>query len=92
MEEKAQEERLKKYTKYLVQAQGERVKIKMEEMRKLNEIETLGLDESQKQMARQAIQKESRQQMDKLEWNEFKDSGMYVQLFEDLDYACVSVY
>ena len=87
METKAQEERAKNYVKYLVQAQGERVKIKMEEMRKLNEIETLGLDESQKQMARQAIQKESREQLDKLDWEEFKDSGLYVQMFEDLDYA-----
>ena len=87
MEDKEQKERLKKYVKYLVQAQGERVKIKMEEMRQLNEIETLGLNEPQKELARQSIKKESRQQLDKLEWEEFKDSGMYVQLFEDLELA-----
>lgn len=87
MENKAMQERLKKYTKYLVKAQGERVKIKMEELRQLNEIETLNFTESQKSMARMAIQQESRQKMDKLEWEEFKNSGMYVQLFEDLDLA-----
>ena len=87
MEDKANVERLKKYTKYLIQAQGERVKIKMDEMRQLSEIETLNFTESQKSMARMAIQQESRQKMDKLEWDEFKNSGMYVQLFEDLDLA-----
>ena len=87
LEDKAMQERLKKYVKYLVQAQGERVKIKMEEMRKLNEIETLNFTESQKSMARMAIQQESRQKMDKLDWEEFKNSGIYVQLFEDLDFA-----
>ena len=87
MEDKAMQERLKKYTKYLVKAQGERVKIKMEELRQLNEIETLNFTESQKSMARMAIQQESRQKMDKLDWEEFKNSGMYVQLFEDLDLA-----
>lgn len=87
MEDKAMQERLKKYVKYLTQAQGERVKIKMEEIRKLNEIETLNFNESQKSMARMAIQEEAKQKMDKLDWEEFKDSGMYVQLFEDLEFA-----
>ena len=87
LEDKAMQERLKKYTKYLVKAQGERVKIKMDEIRQLNEIESLNFTESQKAMARMAIQQESKQKMDKLEWEDFKDSGMYVQLFEDLEYA-----
>lgn len=87
VEKKTQLERLKKYVKYLTQAQGERVKIKMDEMRQLNEIETLNFTDSQKAMARMAIQQESKQKMDKLEWEDFKDSGMYVQLFEDLEYA-----
>lgn len=87
MEDKAMQERLKKYTKYLVKAQGERVKIKMDEMRQLNEIETLNFTESQKSMASMAIQQESKQKMDKLDWEDFKNSGMYVQLFEDLEYV-----
>ena len=87
LEDKAMQERLKKYTKYLVKAQGERVKIKMEELRQLNEIETLNFTESQKSMARMAIQQESKQKMDKLDWEDFKNSGMYVQLFEDIEYV-----
>ena len=87
LEDKAMQERLKKYTKYLVKAQGERVKIKMEELRQLNEIETLNFTKPQKSMARMAIQQESKQKMDKLDWEDFKNSGMYVQLFEDLEYV-----
>ena len=90
VEKKTQLERLKKYVKYLVQAQGERVKIKMDEIRQLNEIESLNFTETQKAMARMAIQQESKQKMDKLEWEDFKDSGMYIQLFEGLEYASTS--
>lgn len=87
LEDKHLEENAKKYVKYLVKGQGERVKIKMEELRAIEEIENSRLDDSQKELARQEVRKESRQKLDKLEWEEFKDSGMYVQLFEDLEYA-----
>ena len=87
LEDKNLKERFKKYTKYLIQAQGERVKIKMEEARKLSEIETLGYDDAQLSLVRQSIKEETQKELDKLSWEEFKDSGMYVQLFEDLEYA-----
>lgn len=84
LEDKAMQERLKKYTKYLVKAQGERVKIKMEEMRQLAEIEKLGFNETQKEQITQSIQLETKQKMDKAEWEAFKDTDLYVQMFEDL--------
>ena len=88
LEDEQLKERLKKYSKYLTEAMGERVKIKMEEIRQINEIENLNdLTQSQKELAKQGVRKESQAKMDKLEWEEFKDSGMYVQLFEDLEYA-----
>lgn len=47
LEQKEQAERLKKYSKYLVKAQAERVKIKMEELHQLAEIEqTYAFDET----------------------------------------------
>lgn len=85
LEDEQLEERAKKYSKYLIKAQGERVKIKMEELRAIEELETLHLTKPQKTLATQAIQKESQQKLDKLEWEDFKDSGMYVQLFESMD-------
>lgn len=88
LEDKQLKERLKKYSKYLITAMGERVKIKMEEIRQINEIESLNeLTDSQKELAKQGVRNESQAKMDKLEWEEFKNSGMYVQLFEDLEYA-----
>lgn len=88
LEDKQLKERLKKYSKYLVTAMGERVKIKMEEVRQVNEIDSLNeLTSAQKELAKQGVRQESQAKMDKLEWEEFKDSGMYVQLFEDLEYA-----
>lgn len=88
MEDKALQERLKKYSKYLTTAMGERVKIKMEEIRAISEIEnTKEFSDDQKELAKQGVRKESQAKLDKLEWEEFKDSGMYVQLFEDLEYA-----
>ena len=87
LESKAQQERLKEYVQYLVKGQGERVKIKMEELRRLSEIEALPFSDSQKALARQAVGQESREKIDKLDWEEFKDSGLYVQLFEDLEHA-----
>ena len=88
MEDKALKERLKKYSKYLTTAMGERVKIKMEEIRAISEIEnTKEFTDDQKELAKQGVRKESQAKLDKLEWEEFKDSGLYVQLFEDLEYA-----
>lgn len=87
MEEKAQEERLKKYVGYLVKGQGERVKIKLDEMRQIAEIESLPFDDAQKKLAREAVHAEANKRIKKLDWEEFKDSGMYVRLFEDLEFA-----
>ena len=87
LEDKAQQERLKKYVKYLVEGQGERVKIKLDEMRQIAEIESLPFDDAQKELAREAVRAEANKRIEKLDWEEFKDSGMYVRLFEDLEFA-----
>lgn len=84
LEDKAMKERLKKYTQYLVKAQSERVKIKLEEMRQLEEIEKLGYTDTQKQQITQAIKVETQQKLDKEAWESFKNTDFYIQMFEDL--------
>lgn len=84
MEEKAQNERLEKYVNYLTQAQSERVKIKIEEMRQLAEIEKLEVSDTDKSIMRQGVRDESKKQLDKAAWEDFKNSAMYIQIFEDL--------
>ena len=102
LETKAQQERLKKYLQYSRNAIGERAKIKLEELRQLKEIEDTfnkamadaGNDESKKQLiqeqrekAIQGVQRDSADKLMKQEWEDFKSSDMFVNLFQDLDNA-----
>ena len=87
MEIKAQQERLKTYSKYLVKAQNERVKLKLEELRQLAEVESEGrYSQDQKKQIQDAIRKETKEKLSKQEWAEFTESDMYIQMFEDLEY------
>ena len=88
LEDKHRLENLKKYSKYLVKAQSERVKIKLEELRQIEEIESLSdVDDSTKMRMREGVRKETQKKLSDLEWEDFKSSDMYIQLFEDLDNA-----
>ena len=91
LENKELEKRAKKYSKYLVKAQGERVKLKMEELRAISELDEMAdkkvITGTQNELAQQNIRKETQAKIDKMLWEEFKDSGMYVRLFEDMEYA-----
>jgi len=99
MEDKAAKERMKTYVEYARSAIGERAKIKLEELKKLKEIEetfaekegdseeTKKYKREQKQLASEKAQKESSDAMQKLEWEDFQKSDMFVNIFEDLDGA-----
>lgn len=87
LENKAQQERLEKYTKYLLKAQSERVKIKIDEMNQLSEIEKLNVSELDKNIMRQGVREETQKKLDKAAWEDFKNSDMYIRIFEDLDRA-----
>ena len=86
MEDKARLERLKKYTGYLVAAQSEAVKIKLEEARKIAEIESISeMNPAQKEIAKGAVREETQKKLDKQQWEDFKNTDLYIELFEDLD-------
>lgn len=86
MEDKARMERLKKYTGYLVAAQSEAVKIKLEEARKIAEIESISeMNPAQKEIAKGAVREEAQNKLDKQQWEDFKNTDLYIELFEDLD-------
>ena len=106
LETKAQQERLKKYLNYSRNAIGERAKIKLEELRQLKEIEDTfdkaskkegltGADkvriEEQRKLAIEGVKKESNDKMRKKEWEDFKSSEVFVNLFQDLDNASDSL-
>lgn len=88
IEVKATRERLKTYTKYLVKAQSERVKIKLEEMRQLEEVEKENAyTPEQKSVIKQAIRDETQSKIDKQIWEDFKNTTLYIQMFDELEYV-----
>lgn len=104
MEDKELEERFKKYVEYAKISVGERAKIKLEELRKLKEIdETFKVDEKnddaetkkfKEDMAARAkenVKKEAQDAMNKLDWENFEKSDTFVRIFEDLEGASVSM-
>lgn len=141
MEDKAQLERLKKYSQYLIKSQSERIKIKFEEMRQLAEIEdtfqlkenvaksdTFGMTNDEwlayqnilsskkeinketlegiglsqelvdkiiayneqmqlsKTLAMEGVKKETKEKLDKSQFDTFKESSAYQMLFKDAEY------
>ena len=101
MEDKAQIERLQKYLKYTREAIGERAQIKIEEMNKLQEIEET-FDkaiaeakteedkkriEEQRKLAQEGVKRESSEKTKKLDWEDFKSSDTFINLFNDIDNA-----
>lgn len=87
MEDKAAKERMKTYTKYLLKGMSERVKLKIEEMRKLKEIEeSKEFTPEQKERIKKGVSEEARKEQQKQEWKDFKESDMYTMMFEDLEH------
>lgn len=87
LEEEQRIEQMKKYSKYLANSMTERVKLKKEELAQLAELEKLNFTDEQKALIRNSIQQESQAKMNKLDWEEFKNSDMYIRIFQDIDGA-----
>lgn len=97
METKEQQERLKTYLKYTRDAIGERAKVKLEELHKLEEIEKTFVAkvgetpeeaaerERAKQLAIQGVRREANEELQKLDWEALKSSDMFVDMFGDLE-------
>ena len=103
LEDKQQLERLKKYIEYAKKGVSERAKIKLEELKKLQEIEeTFKVEEgdsaevkAQKEdvskRASENVRKESQKAMNKLEWEEFEKSDTFINIFDDIDNASTTL-
>ena len=87
MEDKAAKERMKTYVKYLQEGMSERVKLKIEELRKLKEIEESDeFTPAQKERIKANVSKEARAEQQAQEWKDFQGSEMYTMMFEDLEF------
>ena len=86
IEDKAAKERMKTYSKYLVEGMNDRVKLKIEEMRKLKEVEeSPKFTPEQKEQIKKQISAEAREEQDKQEWESFKGTEMYTMMFDDIE-------
>lgn len=89
IEDKQLKERLKTYTEYLTKEQDTRVRMKLEELRKLEEVEALYKQGkyTQEQYATITgnIRREAAAEQAKQTWEDFAKTPYIVQMFDDLD-------
>lgn len=93
LEKKEQQERLKTYLAYARDSVSERAKIKLEELKKLQEIElAFGKEKTpEKEAAEAKVKSDSDQALKKLEWEEFQKSDTFISIFQDLEKASTSL-
>lgn len=86
MEIKAAKERMKTYSKYLMEGMSERVKITVDGLKKIKEVEQSSeFDEYQKKRIKEGISKETRAELQKQQWEEFKNTDIYTMMFDDIE-------
>lgn len=88
MEKKELRERLKTYSKYLAEGQVEALKIHLEELKKMAELDKLYeqgyFTDTQYNDISNKIRKETDEKLAKNDWQQFKESDFYVTMFEDM--------
>jgi hypothetical protein len=86
LERKSIIERTKKYSEYLTRGMNERVKLKVEELRMLKELEeSKEFDDDQKSQIRKQIKADTQKQLDKESWKQFQETDWYTLMFSDLE-------
>lgn len=102
LEKKELEERLKKYIQYSKDSLVEKAKLKIDEYKKLKEIEktfafkkddteeTKKIKTNAKQQAEEGVKRETQEAIQKLEWEALKSSDIMISLFDDTKKVGVS--
>lgn len=106
MEDKAQKERLKKYVEYTKQAMTERARIEVEGLQEIADIEKTFQKEIKKAQGNTARAKEleslmqtaiagskkaTDEKLQKQQWEDFKSSDLYIEMFNDIGNASEKV-
>lgn len=92
MQNKELQERVKTYSEYLKKTVSERAAIELEAQKKLSEFETVKdkFSESDRKAITDRIKKERDEELAKYDWKEFQGTDMYIELFQNLEYATTS--
>lgn len=88
LENKAAQERLKNYNKYLLESVGERARIELKAQQEISKIkQNIDLDEfSKTQAIKEATQKKN-DDLAKFDFDQLKASDIYIQVFKDMERA-----
>ena len=78
-------ENTKKYLEYLNESKNERLKIEEDYQRRLAELQETQLDDQQKRQATENLTRERDQKLAEYDWNQFRDTDLYRNAFEDLE-------
>ena len=84
IEDNAARDRAKTYVKYLKEEMNERVKLRVETLRKLQEVEESNFSDTQKKRISDNIKNEAKAEEAKLDLKSFQSSEFYTLMFEDL--------
>lgn len=84
MGDDAARDRAKTYVKYLKEEMNERVKLRVETLRKLQEVEKSNFSDTQKKRISDNIEQEAKAEESKLDLKSFQSSEFYTLMFEDL--------
>ena len=84
LNEKANLEMAKKYVKYLRQEYDERAKLEIEYMKKRADVYSLPFESDVQSRIIDNLKKEFDEKMSKLNWDTFRGSDAYIDMFEDL--------
>lgn len=88
MENKAAVERLKNYSKYLLESMSERVQIELKAQQEISKIRNdATLDDFSKEQAINNVRKKMQEDLTKYDFDQFKGSEVYLQTFKDLERA-----
>ena len=89
--DKANLEAVKKYSKYLQYEMSERVRIEMDYQRQMGEVYgSSAFSDEQKKDIVENLGKEMKKKLQKMDWDEFKATDYYIEMFQNLEYTSTS--
>lgn len=90
-QQKELKDRLAQYAEFMRNSISERARIEIEAQREIAKIQaTQGMTQPMKDASIQNVRKQADIKISKLDWQDFQNSDVYTQLFQDLEYVSTS--
>lgn len=90
-QQKELKDRLAQYAEFMRNSISERARIEIEAQREIAKIQaTQGMTQPMKDASIQNVRQQANAKMSKLDWQDFQNSDVYTQLFQDLEYVSTS--